>query len=658
MYDSNYDSDSGDYVAVISSDSVHQLEPLNVEVQLGEIRALTMINSGSAVSIITETLADQIIRTTKSAKWTDTKERRNLKTFSNEPIKVLGHLETTVTYNQWKDRAAMLTVVEDGHKNIIGRDLFTTLGLAVVQQQPENGKCVNNINTSTCKIKETQFPHLVSRIGLSKTHVAISKFLQKFTAKHQKGRRVPINLQPRVSAELERLQTEGHVEKLSSCSDKHFISSIVITVKKDQSIKLALDSKVLNKAIQKSKYQMPNIDMLIDTISQHLTNTKNGQEAHFSTLDLKYAYCQLKLHHNTAKHCNFNIIYGESTGTYIFKTGFYGLTDMPADFQKAIDYSLIGLQNTYCFLDDIIIVSTGTEADHLAYVFKCLKKLNEDILRINLQKCHFAKTKSEWLGYKITQTGISPLESKTAAILTIPPPTTLKRLRSFLGSVHYIGKFIPHLAQLRHPLRPLLKKSAMFIWTAEHTKHFNSIKEKIANSTEKSHYNPKLDVRVKCDASRSGLGAALEQNTPDGWKPLAFASQFLNCTEERYSVNELELLGIVWPIEYFKYYLYGKNFTVVKYHRALLSILKEHRSNKSYNSRLSRWIDRLLPYNFTIEHMPGAKMGLVDYISRNQFARAKKINTYDEHFVVATISKIRDSMKHLITNKQNATKKI
>ena len=227
MYDSNYDSDSDDYVAAISSDSVHQLEPLNVEVQLGKVKALAMIDSRSAVSIITETLADKILHTTKSTKWTDTKDKRNLKTFSNEPIKVLGHLETTITYNQWKDKAAVLTVVDDGHRNIIGRDLFTTLGLAVVQQQPDYGKCVNNIHTSTCKIKETiatQFFYLVSRIGLSKTHVANSKLHQKFTAKHQNGRRVPINLQPRVSAELERLQTEGHIEKLSSCSDEHFIS--------------------------------------------------------------------------------------------------------------------------------------------------------------------------------------------------------------------------------------------------------------------------------------------------------------------------------------------------------------------------------------------------------------------------------------------------
>ena len=285
-----------------------------------------------------------------------------------------------------------------------------------------------------------------------------------------------------MSEELERLQTEGHIEKLSSCSDEHFISPIVITVKKDQSIKLALDSKVLNKAIHKNKYQTPNIEMLIDSISQHLTETQDGQQAYFTTLDLKYAYSQLKLHQDTAKHCNFNIICDESTGTYRFKTSFYGLTDMPAEFQKAMDYTLIGLQNRY----------------------------------------------------------------------------------------------IPHLAQLCHPPRPLLKKSVKFVWTDEHTKHFNLIKVKIANSTENSHYNPKLDVRVKCDASRSGLGAALEQNTSDGWKPIAFASRFLKSTEERYSVNELELLGIVWSIDYFKYYLYGKNFTVVTDHRALLSILKEH----------------------------------------------------------------------------------
>ena len=95
-------------------------------------------------------------------------------------------------------------------------------------------------------------------------------------------------------AEFDRLQKKGHIETLSSCSDEHFISPIVTTVKKNQSRKLVIDSKVLNKAIHKNKYQMPNIEMLKDSISKHLTNTQNDQQAYFLTIDLKYAYSQLK----------------------------------------------------------------------------------------------------------------------------------------------------------------------------------------------------------------------------------------------------------------------------------------------------------------------------------------------------------------------------
>ena len=137
----------------------------------------------------------------------------------------------------------------------------------------------------------------------------------------------------------------------------------------------------------------------------------------------------------------------------------------------------------------------------------------------------------------------------------------------------------------------------------------------MANATANSHYNPQLETRVNCDASPCGLGAALEQLTVDGWKPIAFTSRFLNSCEERYILNELELLGVVWSIEYFKNYLYGKTFTVITDHRALLSIMKENRSNKSYNSRLTRWVDRLFPFHFDIEHLPEAKIGLIDYIS-------------------------------------------
>ena len=121
------------------------------------------------------------------------------------------------------------------------------------------------------------------------------------------------------------------------------------------------------------------------------------------------------------------------TGTYKFQTGFYGLTDMPAEFQKAMDYTLIGLQNTYCFLDDILIDSKGSLNERKSYVMKCLQRLDDKNCRKNLPECHFGKLEIDWLGYHISQSGISTLEAKTAAILALEAPKTLKKLRSFFG---------------------------------------------------------------------------------------------------------------------------------------------------------------------------------------------------------------------------------
>ena len=59
-----------------------------------------------------------------------------------------------------------------------------------------------------------------------------------------------------------------------------------------------------------------------------------------------------------------------------------------------------------------------------------------------------------------------------------------------MGSIHHVGKFIPNLLQLCHPIRPLLKKNTKFIWTDEHEEQFKLIKVKIAETTEKKHFNP------------------------------------------------------------------------------------------------------------------------------------------------------------------------
>ena len=79
--------------------------------------------------------------------------------------------------------------------------------------------------------------------------------------------------------------------------------------------------------------------------------------------------------------------------------------------------------------------------------------------------------------------------------------------------------------------------------------------------------------------------------------------------KKKYSTNELELLAVVWSVDRFKHYLLGKEFVIAIDHEALTSTFGENRSNKIYQSRVTRWVDRLLPYQFKVVHIPGRDYG-------------------------------------------------
>ena len=340
--------------------------------------------------------------------------------------------------------------------------------------------------------------------------------------------------------------TERLITKLDKCTSDCFIAPIVITVKKDDSIKLALDAKPINRQLFKNKYQMPNVDELIEGVSLIVTENKSGY-LYFTVLDLKYAYSQLKLAVDTAKQCNFEIVGGKATGTYRFLTGFYGLADMPAGFQKAMDRTINHAKNMFCFLDDILIVSKGNEMEHGNLVEAVLRRLNVEKLALNISKCEFFKQEVNWLGHHLSEAGVSPKFTKTEAIINLNPPKSLKHLRSFLGSINHLAKFIANAASLTEKLRPLLKEENQkrklknmklpvkkSEWLDEDTVRFDAIKEAVANITKVHYYDANRETRVKCDASHDGLGATLEHQNDEGlWVPISFASRYLNVQEKK-----------------------------------------------------------------------------------------------------------------------------
>ena len=167
----------------------------------------------------------------------------------------------------------------------------------------------------------------------------------------------------------------------------------------------------------------------------------------------------------------------------------------------------------------------------------------------------------------------------------------------------------------------------------------------MANITKVYYYDASRETRVKCDASHDGLGATLEQQNDEGlWVPISFASRYLNAQEKKYSTNELELLAVVWAVDRYKHYLLGKPFIIATDHKALTSALDGNKSNKTYQSRLTRWVDRLLPYQFKIVHIPGRDMGIVDYLSRDPYNDPWPESELDKKFVVATINSFHEAL--------------
>ena len=107
-------------------------------------------------------------------------------------------------------------------------------------------------------------------------------------------------------------------------------------------------------------------------------------------------------------------------------------------------------------------------------------------------------------------------------------------------------------------------------------------------------------------------------------------------------------MAIVWSIKYFRSYVYGVPFKIISDHKALATVLKVQKANKTYSSRLPRWLDRLLPYDFEVIHGPGRTLGIADYLSRNPsplFENSiKSITLWDEWFTVNIVSEIKNSI--------------
>lgn len=270
---------------------------------------------------------------------------------------------------------------------------------------------------------------------------------------------------------------------------------------------------------------------------------------------------------------------------------------------------------------DDIIIHGADEEEHDARMKEFLERCLQKGVRLNKNKMEYKVNSITFMGHRITGSGLEVNDDKIRAVKEFPTPTNVSSLKSFLGLVNYISKFIPQSTNILHPLNNLLKKHIAWTWSTSQEKAFNRIKEEICNATTLAYYDPKKELLLENDASDYGLGSALMQEG----KPIAFASRSLSSSEINYAQIEKEMLAIVYGLEKFHHYVYGRDVIIYTDHKPLVSINQKALSKAP--KRLQSLMLRIQDYTFKIVYKQGKSIPVADALSRAPVDDSENVNT-------------------------------
>lgn len=242
-----------------------------------------------------------------------------------------------------------------------------------------------------------------------------------------------------------------------------------------------------------------------------------------------------------------------------------------------------------------------------------MRRFKERGVELNWQKCVFKVKEVEFLGHTITSHGIYPMKAKTDAIVSFRQPRNAVEVRSFLGLANYMNKFIPNLATIDEPLRKLTQKDVRFHWAEQEEKAFNMIKDAMIKAGKLGYFDINDHTVLIAHASPVGLGAILAQiDGNQETRVVSYASKSLSDTETRYCQTEKEALSLVWAVERFQVYLFGRSFDLVTDCKALQYLFA---SRSRPCARIERWVLRLQSFEYRVVHVAGGQ-NAADALSR------------------------------------------
>ena len=427
-----------------------------------------------------------------------------------------------------------------------------------------------------------------------------------------------------VTKELEILEKAGVISR----SVSPWASPIVIVPKKSEPgepprRRMCVDYRVLNsllppvnKAHSKAKGILTLVPLpKIDEIYAQLKGSKV-----YSAIDMRSGYFHLGLS-NDAKPKTAFVPGGPHGAKYEFNRCPFGLSQAPAYFQRLIHEVLKGITFAFGYLDDILIFSPDnkTHLEHLELVFQ---RLREADLKLKASKCNFFKKHIQYLGHLVSGEGIEPLPEKLEAVRKMPPPTTPKEVRQFLGLVGYYRKFVPKFADIARPLTNLTKLDIPYEWTTRCQEAFEFLKEMLLKEPILKYPDPSKPYTLFTDASKFAWACVLTQEYEhefDGKKrkilhPITYMSGLFKGSQVNWATLTKEAYAIYVSVKKLDHYIQDAEVTLRSDHLPLKSFLQKN----TLNTKVNNWAIDITSRcrNIQFEYIKGIKNTLADTMSR------------------------------------------
>lgn len=434
---------------------------------------------------------------------------------------------------------------------------------------------------------------------------------------------VPKPLFREVKEYIQDLLLKGWIVK----SKSPYAAPVVCVRKKDGSLRLCIDYRLLNKKTVPDRHPLPRIKDLTDTL---------GGNAWFSILDQGKAYHQGFVAEKSRQFTAFITPWG----LYEWVRIPFGLSNAPATFQRSMEEMLGPLRDECCipYLDDVLCYSKSF-LEHVEALRQVLQALQCHGVKLRPEKCELFKSEVRYVGRLVSADGVKVDPHDLEAIHTLikKQPTTVGEVRRLAGFLGYYRSYIQDFSRIAKPIyellqsksgttqtsvrsgkskQPQLSSRAPVSWITKHQEALEQLISVLTNPPVLAYPDFSLPFILHTDASDQGLGAILYQQQNETLRVIGYGSRTLTPAERNYHLHsgKLEFLALKWAVcEKFRDYLYyAPHFTVYTDNNPLTYIL----STAKLNAVGHRWVGELSDFRFDIKYRPGKSNIDADTLSR------------------------------------------